>query len=217
MNDIGLNLCFSAWQSDDDCDVLADALLQDGQIEPHHSLGRRADVRTPEEKAFAERAALRKSSRKVARTIITRAFRDHWSTLPWRSPPPIPTGNQFVHFIGSAHAQVEVGDLLVMNPDATHYLRATAANRSGRRAEGIAITSSYANRIEMLQEGYADPLITGLAHGPTSWVRCSAAGRPERFMPNGDDSDIIGYCDEAGGVHLSFLTLTENIVVATGT
>lgn len=116
---------------------------------------------------------------------------------------------------------VPVGQVLLPDANST-YVPATAANRAalGRRAEAIALTpygGTSPGGVQIQEAGTLDASLSGLGAGAASWVRCSAAGFPERFTPvNAGTSDVIGYCETDGRVHLQFGVLTETMAVGGG-
>lgn len=113
---------------------------------------------------------------------------------------------------------VSVGQVLIPSAaGSSQYAVATSAIRGTRRAEGIALTAfSGANTgsVQLQQSGTIDATISGIGAGSTSWARCSTTGAIERFTPSpGGTSDIIGYAEADGRVHLAFGYLTENLVL----
>lgn len=123
----------------------------------------------------------------------------------------------------SASSSAAIGQLML--PDAAtgaFYVVATSDNRGTRRCEGIAISNwsgatGNVGTIRILQSGVAAPSISGLGAGSASWVRCSTTGVPERFAPSlGGSSDVIGWCETDGRLHLMCGVFTETIVVGGG-
>lgn len=116
-----------------------------------------------------------------------------------------------------------LGDCMVPSADGTAYTLATAAARGTRRSEGIAITPfsgipGQVGSCQIQMAGTIDASLSGLGTGTASWVRCSALGRAERFTPvNAGTSDVIGWCETDGRLHLLFGQWTETILVASAT
>lgn len=112
---------------------------------------------------------------------------------------------------------ISAGQLMVLASGT--YLPATSSNRAlYGRSEACALTSyggaSATGFIQVQQAGTLDASLTGLGTGAASWVRCSAAGIAERFTPvNAGSSDVIGWCETDGRVHLLFGVLTETMLV----
>lgn len=77
-------LMLGAFGDDQICDVLVDAGLEQGVFEPlRWGIGRRADVRTDEEKQRDARADLRMKARKWARPYVELLIRRNWSVQSW--------------------------------------------------------------------------------------------------------------------------------------
>lgn len=117
-----------------------------------------------------------------------------------------------------ASTTIAVGDVLIPNEsDSSSWEVATTASRNGRRSEGVAVSATGGSgfgSVEIIQAGTIDATTSGLAAGSASWVRCSATGAIERFTPSaGGTSDVIGYAEADGRVHLLFGALTEDIAV----
>lgn len=136
----------------------------------------------------------------------------------------MPSPSSSVVFWGtpySASTALAVGNVVLPDNNGG-YLVSTSANRAslGRRSEAIAVSATSGSGLgsfEMWQTGTVDATVSGLAVGTASWVRCSSTGVPERFTPalNGT-SDVIGYCETTGRLHLMFGVLTETIIVGSG-
>jgi hypothetical protein len=93
------------------------------------------------------------------------------------------------------------GDVLIPDSDGL-YIKATTANRAGRRSTGVALFDYQAsNSVEVQQLGMLSAALSGLGVGAVSWVRVSALGRLERCTPSAGD-DIIGKASADGSVHL---------------
>lgn len=116
----------------------------------------------------------------------------------------------------SAATLISVGNLVMPISGTDGWVVATAASRGTTRCSGlsVAITNgSGFGTVEIWQGGSIDPSITGLGTGAASWVRCSATGVPERFTPAlAGTSDVIGYCETDGRLHLLFGVLTEALL-----
>jgi hypothetical protein len=101
------------------------------------------------------------------------------------------------------------GDVMIASEDvddAGRYVKATSANRNGRRSAGIAL-SAYAARgtVPLQQNGLVDATVSGLdAAVEDSLVRVSAAGRLERVTDPDPDEDVVGLAHTDGSVHLWF-------------
>ena len=122
----------------------------------------------------------------------------------------------------SASDACNVGDVLLYDSTLLAWRVATAANRAslGVRASAIAITpygQSPNAKVGYKDTGILSASTSGLGVGTASWVRASAAGRCERFTPtNGGTSDIIGYCETDGRLHLLLGIFTETMAVGGG-
>ena len=111
-----------------------------------------------------------------------------------------------------ATTAIAVGNVVLPSAsDARSWVVATAANRNGRRSEGIAISATGGSgfgTFEILQSGTIDSTISGLAPSASrSLVRCSDAGTIERVGTDGLDpnvDDVIGLAEADGRVHLMF-------------
>lgn len=115
---------------------------------------------------------------------------------------------------------LSVGDIVLPDGGGSGgWVTGTTAARGTRRSEGLVLTSkggSPLGSIEIQTAGTVDASLTGLGAGTASWVRCSATGRAERFVPASGSSDIIGYCETDGRLHLCMGVLTESIITASG-
>lgn len=109
-----------------------------------------------------------------------------------------------------------LGNGLVDSGSSGTYNVATSANRAGgKRSSWLVVALGHPLGDYVVQSvGDVDGTITGLAAGSVSWVRMSSTGTCERFTPSGGGtSDIIGYCEASGLLHLCMGHITENMVV----
>jgi len=109
-----------------------------------------------------------------------------------------------------------VGMGLVDSGTSGLYNTSTSANRSGgKRTSWLVVALGHPLGAYIVQSsGDVDPSITGLAAGAASWVRMSATGTCERFTPvAAGTSDVIGWCEATGLLHLCMGVLTETSIV----
>ncbi|HYE94282.1 MAG TPA: hypothetical protein VEA38_24835 [Terriglobales bacterium] len=99
---------------------------------------------------------------------------------------------------------VAVGDCLIPNASGV-YVKATAANRAlyGVRCDGIALTASAGESVQMQQVGKIGNATSGLGSGTAGYVRVSSAGRLERCTPAVGD-EVVGWAEADGSVHVGF-------------
>ncbi len=116
----------------------------------------------------------------------------------------------FSAFVASSVSSGSRGDVLIPSEsqgDAGGYVKATTANRNGRRSYGVALDDYAGNSAVRLATGgfQLDPEESGLSAGTEAYARVSSAGRLERvaFGSAADDDDIMGTVAADGSVFLN--------------
>jgi hypothetical protein len=107
--------------------------------------------------------------------------------------------------LSSAESSIAVGTLVVLDGDT--YKIATTANRTSYgRSVGMALTAadSTARSFELQVAGHVPAATSGLGAGAETWVICSATGTFERDATPDSGEDVVGKCNAAGDVTLSF-------------